>query len=300
MEHRVGLTILLGAAVLAAVSAAMLAAPEPATDVEREAERMLEALDGRARGARLTSLVNDSQQNRGTEPAAVRAMITPDLKRPRFRIETTAPGLRLVRVVDGERHWRLTRAGHVEPVPDDGGPPITAEKIFQALNLRKGSTACEIGAGDGALSIAAARVVGPTGRVYASELGDNRVRRLRDKVAGSRLEQITVVAGDPVRTNFPEAGCDAAFMRDVYHHFSDPAAMNASILTALKPGGRLVIVDFTPPPGREATQATGRSKDGMHGISLESVSRETREAGFDLMASEAGTRWFMVVVSKPK
>jgi len=69
-------------------------------------------------------------------------------------------------------------------------------------------------------------------------------------------------------------------MRNVYHHFADPAAMNASISAALKPGGRLAIVDFSPPPGKEATRSADRAKDGMHGISVESLSREMKEAGF--------------------
>jgi ubiquinone/menaquinone biosynthesis C-methylase UbiE len=157
-----------------------------------------------------------------------------------------------------------------------------------------------MGAGDGELTIAAARTVGATGRVYASELGDERVKGLRDKVAQSNLEQITVVAGDARRTNFPDGACDAVFMRNVYHHFADPPAMNASIAAALKPGGILAVVDFTPPPGGEATCPADRGKDGMHGVTLEALSRELKEAGFELISSNARQRSIMVVVSKPK
>lgn len=179
------------------------------------------------------------------------------------------------------------------------GSTIPAEKIFEAISVRDGSTVCEIGAGDGELSIAASRLVGPGGRVYTSELGDERLKALRSRVAASGVAQITVVAGDAARTNFPEAGCDALFMRNVYHHFSDPAAMNTSIAAALKPGGRLAVVDFTP-PAAEAGRAADRANDGMHGVSPESVSREMKEAGFEPVSSELGSqRWFMVVVSKP-
>jgi len=181
------------------------------------------------------------------------------------------------------------------------GSGITNAQIFEAIGAQDGATVCEIGAGNGALSLAAAKIVGPQGRVYTSELGDDRVRALRDKVGGSSLAQITVVAGDPVKTNFPDAGCDALFLRNVYHHFADPAAMNASISTALKPGGRLAIVDFSPPPGNEATCPADRGKDGMHGITAETLSREMKDAGFEPVSSNAGAqRWFMVVVSKPK
>ena len=109
------------------------------------------------------------------------------------------------------------------------GSSLSDERIFTAIGVREGATVCEIGAGDGELTLAAARLVGTSGHVYSSELGDERVEQLRKKVAGSRLGQITVVAGDPVRTNFPDGTCDALFLRNVYHHFGDPGAMNASI-----------------------------------------------------------------------
>jgi ubiquinone/menaquinone biosynthesis C-methylase UbiE len=179
------------------------------------------------------------------------------------------------------------------------GGSVATERIFEALGLGSGLTVCEIGAGNGELSLAAARLVGPEGRVYTSELGDERVKGLQDRVAPGGLPQVTVVAGDPVKTNFPEAACDALFMRNVYHHFADPAAMNASMAASLKPGGRLAIIDFTP-PGEEASRPADRSRDGMHGISAESVSRELTAAGFEPVATEAGTgRWFMVVVRRP-
>lgn len=86
-------------------------------DAEAAADRMLNALGGRRAWAALTTLVNDSQQNRVEEPTVVRAVISLDVTQPRFRIETTAPDLHLIRVVDGERNWRLSREGKIEPVP---------------------------------------------------------------------------------------------------------------------------------------------------------------------------------------
>jgi ubiquinone/menaquinone biosynthesis C-methylase UbiE len=180
------------------------------------------------------------------------------------------------------------------------GSTITNEQIFAALDVREGVTVCEIGAGDGDLSIAAARAVGASGRVYTSELGDERVKALRQHVDKSGLAQITVVAGEPTGTGFPDAACDALFMRNVYHHFGNPAAMNASIAAALKPGGRLAVVDFSP-PGAEAACPTDRGKDGMHGISADTLSRELKDAGFEPASSEVGAeRWFMIVVARPK
>ncbi len=80
-------------------------------------DRMLAAVGGRERWASLRNTVNDSLQFRLEEPFVVRAVIRMDFTQPRFRVDTTAPGLTLARVVDGERHWRLNRAGVVEDVP---------------------------------------------------------------------------------------------------------------------------------------------------------------------------------------
>ena len=176
----------------------------------------------------------------------------------------------------------------------------TAEKIFAAIGVREGMTVCEIGAGDGEMSIAAAKLVGEGGRVYTSELGEQRVKKLQQRVTDGRAAQVTVVAGGATQTNFPEAGCDALFMHDVYHHFTEPAAMNASIAASLKPGARAAIVDFTPPPGSHAPTPADRSKDGMHGIGPETLRRELKDAGFEEVSAEVDNRWFMVVVAKPK
>ena len=179
------------------------------------------------------------------------------------------------------------------------GGTVPTEKIFEAIGVREGVTVCEIGAGDGTLTLEAARAVGAKGRVFSSELPP-RVEALQAIVTKSGLTQVTVVTGDPVKTNFPEAGCDALFMRNVYHHFAEPVAMDKSIVAALKPGGRLAIVDFTP-PGAEAEKPADRAGDQMHGVSAASITREMKEAGLDPLPAEVRSgRWFMVVFAKPK
>jgi ubiquinone/menaquinone biosynthesis C-methylase UbiE len=175
---------------------------------------------------------------------------------------------------------------------------IPTSRIFDAIGVRDGITVCEMGAGDGELSIAAARVVGSSGRVYTSELGDDRVKTLRDRTAASGLPRITVVEGDAVRTRFPDGACDALFMRNVYHHFADPAAINASIAAALKPGATIAVVDFAP-PNKEAERAADRAKDGMHGVTPETVARELAAAGLEVVSTESGDeRWFLVVAKR--
>lgn len=191
------------------------------------------------------------------------------------------------------------------PASAQNGSLPTA-RIFEAIGVREGATICEIGAGDGALSLEAADRVGARGRVYTSELGDERLRALRKKVGGAKRPQVEVVAGAADATNFPDAACDGLFMRNVYHHFESPAAMNRAIAAALKPGGRVAVVDFTPPA--EAPRPEDRDQDNMHGVTPPTVSRELGAAGLQVVGSEtqvvgsetAADRWFMVVAVRPE
>jgi ubiquinone/menaquinone biosynthesis C-methylase UbiE len=180
-----------------------------------------------------------------------------------------------------------------------GSEQVAPSRIFEALALRDGLTVCEMGAGDGELSIAAAARVGSRGHVYTNELGE-RLETLRAKVTAAHRPQIEVVAGTADRTNFPDGACDALFMRNVYHHFAAPGPMGAALAAALKPGGRLAIVDFKP-HGTEARMPEDRDEDATHGVSPESVQRELLDAGFRIDGTEnGGGRSFMVLASRAR
>jgi ubiquinone/menaquinone biosynthesis C-methylase UbiE len=173
-----------------------------------------------------------------------------------------------------------------------------AERLIKVLEIRAGSTVGEIGAGGGELSIAMARAAGESGRVFSNELNPDRLKALVKKLEDAGVTNATPVEGRPAETNFPAACCDAIFMRNVYHHFEDPAAMNASLFKSLKPGGRLAVIDFTP-PGTEATTPAGRSADNFHGVLAPTVARELKAAGFEVLSAEATRRTVTVIARRP-
>jgi ubiquinone/menaquinone biosynthesis C-methylase UbiE len=174
-------------------------------------------------------------------------------------------------------------------------------KLIDVLTLEPGDVVAEIGAGGGELTVAMAKHVGVTGRVYSSELGADRLTKLRDAVKRGSVTNVEVVEGQAAHANLSEGCCDAVFMRNVYHHFADPATMNASIFRALKPGARVAVIDFNPrnnapvgPPGK-------RGEDSSHGVSSEVVANELKAVGFQIITSEdRGERWFLVVGEKPR
>lgn len=172
------------------------------------------------------------------------------------------------------------------------------ERLVRALGVRTGSVVGEVGAGSGELTLAMAEAVGPTGRVFSNELNKDRAAGIERAAEKAGLKHVTVVEGRPAETNFPDQCCDAIFMRNVYHHFGDPAAMNASLLQSLKPGGRIAVIDFTPPPGGEAPPG-GRGEDNHHGITGPTLERELKAAGFEIMSSETTDRTLFVVARRP-
>jgi ubiquinone/menaquinone biosynthesis C-methylase UbiE len=174
-----------------------------------------------------------------------------------------------------------------------------AARLVEALSLTRGMSIAEIGAGDGALTIALARHVGAEGQVLTTELGDERVAALRTAVERAKLSQVRVVAAAADGTNLEAGCCDVVVMRDVYHHFDDPAVMNASLLETLRPGGRLAILDFEPRDGQQ--RAPGERDNGnQHGVAREVVVSEVTAAGFTRVSARSiGGRRFMVTAERP-
>ncbi len=174
------------------------------------------------------------------------------------------------------------------------------ERLIKALEIHPGSIVGEIGAGSGELTVMIAKAVGETGRVFSNDLNRERLKDIAKAVASAGLKNVTIVDGKTLETNFADQCCDAIFMRSVYHHFADPPAVNASILKSLKPGGRVAVQDFGPPPGGESADPAGRAADGHHGVTSPTVARELKAAGFEIIsASDFGFRGVFVVARKP-
>ncbi|RPH63917.1 MAG: methyltransferase domain-containing protein [Acidobacteria bacterium] len=117
-------------------------------------------------------------------------------------------------------------------------------RLVELLSLREGMTVAEIGAGSGWLTVEVAQRVGPSGRVYSTELSAARLDDIRQAASEAGLGNVTVRQAGDRATNLPAACCDAIFMRRVYHHLSEPSPIVASIHEALRSGGRLAIIEF--------------------------------------------------------
>jgi ubiquinone/menaquinone biosynthesis C-methylase UbiE len=147
-------------------------------------------------------------------------------------------------------------------------------RLRQVLALERGAVVADVGAGKGELTFALAREVGSNGRVFSTEIDPGRLRRLREAVVAAKLDNVTVVEAYGSETGLPPNCCDAIVLRRVYHHLTDPASVNASLLRALRPGGVLAVVDFPPP------FFWGR---GSLGVPAAAVVAEVASSGFEMI-----------------
>lgn len=156
------------------------------------------------------------------------------------------------------------------------------EQLFAVLGLKPGSNAADVGAGDGEWSEKLARKVGPSGRVYATEVDSSELDKIRKRVQDAGIVNVTAILGTQQDTGLPEACCDAILVRMVYHHFTEPARMRASLRNALRLGGVLVIVDTEPQTSWRKLE--GVPKRGGHGIREDDLVREMTADGFEVRA----------------
>jgi ubiquinone/menaquinone biosynthesis C-methylase UbiE len=144
--------------------------------------------------------------------------------------------------------------------------------------VRPGQSVADVGAGDGDFTVPLGRAVGPGGRVFATEVEDGKLEKVRSAVSAADLANVTVLRGDQASTGLPDGCCDAILLRLVYHHFTDPPAMRRSPWTALKPGGRLLVVETTPQ--KAWRELPGVPERGGHGIPAQELLAEMEGDGF--------------------
>jgi ubiquinone/menaquinone biosynthesis C-methylase UbiE len=118
------------------------------------------------------------------------------------------------------------------------------ERMLDALNLKPGMVVADVGAGVGYTSVRMARRVGPGGKVLATDVQPEMIRLLKQNLAEGRIKNVQPLLCTPDDPGLPEGQLDLAIMVDVYHECSHPVETLRGIRQALKPGGRLVLVEF--------------------------------------------------------
>ena len=117
-------------------------------------------------------------------------------------------------------------------------------KMIRLLKIQPGQTVGDIGAGTGYLTRRLAREVGSRGKVYAVDIQPEMLEILDQKLRGESITNVVPILGTLTDPKLPPASLDMILMVDVYHEFSHPFEMTTAMVRALKPGGRLIFVEF--------------------------------------------------------
>jgi ubiquinone/menaquinone biosynthesis C-methylase UbiE len=163
------------------------------------------------------------------------------------------------------------------------------EAMLDALKIRPGATVADVGAGAGYHSIRLARRVGPEGTVLATDIQPEMIQLLKQNALAAGVTNITPLLCSQHDTRLPEGKVDLILMVDVYHECTDPETILLGLKKALRPAGRLVLVEFR-----------GEDPDvpikPEHKMTLRQVRREVEPQGFTFKTSLEFLPWQHVII----
>ena len=167
------------------------------------------------------------------------------------------------------------------------------EQIMDALGVAEGSTVADIGAGAGWFTIQLARRVGPNGTVYAQDVQRQMLEAIRRRVAREGLQNVQTRLGAGSAPNLPQRTFDAILVVDVYDAVDEPVPLLRNLTAALKPGGRIGIVNYKPGNG-----GPGPGPDEGIRIDSASVERDASAAGLRVLARQSLPYQYLLVLGR--
>jgi len=149
------------------------------------------------------------------------------------------------------------------------------DRVVAACGVKPGAVVADAGAGTGMYARLFADKVGPDGQVYAVDIAPKLLEHIRKTARQAGLKNVTPVQYNPDWADLPPNAADLVFVCDTYHHFESPERTLASLHRALKPGGRLIVVDFIRIPGQSREWVLNHVRAGQ-----DTVEKEIAAAGF--------------------
>ncbi len=148
--------------------------------------------------------------------------------------------------------------------------------LLTNLGLQPGHTVCDMGCGNGYYALRIAQLIGNNGTVLAVDIQAEMLELLRKRMEDQRIENVVPVLGSVHDPRLMPGSCDLVLLVDVYHEFSHPELMLAAIRRALKPGGRVALVEF------RAEDPDVPIKE-LHKMSKKQIMKEFPANGFKLV-----------------
>ena len=159
-----------------------------------------------------------------------------------------------------------------------------SSRMLEALDVRRGSVVCDFGCGVGFHTLTLAELTGPEGRVYAVDIQPEMLEQLGERMRAAGITNVEPILGGMADPRLPESSCDLILCVDVYHELGYPEQVLAGLRRALRPGGRLALVEF------RAEDASVPIKP-LHKMSKAQVRLELEANGFRLESEHDGLPW---------
>lgn len=174
-------------------------------------------------------------------------------------------------------------------------------EVMDVLGITAGSAAADVGCGEGYFVEHLSRRVGHTGVVYGVDIDEEALRDLRRRVEREKLDNVKVIRGKTDDPLLPAESLDAVLIVNAYHEMREYNSILRAIQAALKPGGRLAIIDAIADDN-----ASRNAQTGAHTISESHVRKEAESNGFHFRSKERGferpessrRNWFFLVFEK--
>ncbi|WP_067037019.1 class I SAM-dependent methyltransferase [Allomuricauda sp. CP2A] len=158
---------------------------------------------------------------------------------------------------------------------------MKTDSLLAMTAVGEGDKVADIGCHEGYLSMHLARKVSETGRVYAVDIREDRLQKLRTNAHDRSLGNIITILGDTDNPKLPEGTLDAVFIFDTYHEMDAHEEILQHVKKALKPGGQLILMEKLKDwvRGKSRNQQTA-----SHSLGPEYVREELKQAGFTLVS----------------
>ena len=157
---------------------------------------------------------------------------------------------------------------------------VNRRLLAEVAGPRPGMDVADVGAGSGFMARELARLVGPTGTVYAVDINPVMMQHVALRAVADDITNLRTVVCTDRSVNLAPGSVDMVFICNTYHHFEYPLSTLRTIHEALRPGGQIVLVDFRREPGKSRTWILDHVRAGQ-----EVITREITAAGFELTDS---------------
>jgi ubiquinone/menaquinone biosynthesis C-methylase UbiE len=163
------------------------------------------------------------------------------------------------------------------------------DEALNAIGIAKGSTVADVGAGVGYYSAKLAKRVGPEGKIYANDIQQGMLDRLRKNMTAMKITNVIPILGGEDNPNLPRDTMDVILLVDVYHEFSKPVQMIDHLRDSLKPEGRLILLEYR----EEDPQVPIRTE---HKMSVKTVRAELEPQGLKFEKSIEVLPWQHIII----